>query len=61
MLTPGSLLLTGLVAVLFCGSRRLRDLGSDLGAAVRNFREGLSGSAAVPVENGDKTSTTHHD
>jgi len=37
----GSLLVIfGIVVVLF-GTRRLRDVGNDLGAAVRSFRKGL--------------------
>ena len=40
-LSFGSLLLIlGIVLVLF-GTKRLREVGSDLGAALRSFRKGL--------------------
>jgi sec-independent protein translocase protein TatA len=38
----GSLFLVLLIVVVLFGTRRLRDLGSDLGAAVRGFRKGLT-------------------
>ena len=37
----GSLLILLLIVVVLFGTKRLRDLGSDLGAAVKNFRKGL--------------------
>lgn len=37
----GSLLLIFLIVVVLFGTRRLRDIGSDLGAAVKSFRKGL--------------------
>lgn len=37
----GSLLLVFLIIVVLFGTKRLRDIGSDLGAAVRSFRKGL--------------------
>lgn len=37
----GSLLLIFGIIVLVFGTKRLRDIGGDLGAAVRNFRKGL--------------------
>jgi TatA/E family protein of Tat protein translocase len=39
----GSLLLTLIIAVLVFGTKRLRDVGEDLGVAMRNFRKGLQG------------------
>lgn len=45
MVSPGSLLLTLLVVVLVFGTKRLRNVGEDLGAAVKNFRKGLHGEA----------------
>ncbi len=39
----GSLLLIFLIVLLLFGTRRLRDIGEDLGAAVRHFRRGLDG------------------
>jgi len=37
----GSLLLIFLIIVVLFGTKRLRDIGEDLGQAVRNFRKGL--------------------
>ena len=37
----GSLLLIFLIIVVLFGTKRLRSIGSDLGAAIRSFREGL--------------------
>lgn len=37
----GSLLLIFLIIVVLFGTKRLRELGNDLGAAVRSFRKGL--------------------
>jgi len=37
----GSLLLIFLIVVLLFGTRRLRDIGGDLGAAVKSFRKGM--------------------
>lgn len=37
----GSLLLIFLIIIVLFGTKRLRDIGNDLGAAVRSFRKGL--------------------
>ena len=37
----GSLLLLFLIIIVLFGTKKLRDIGSDLGAAVKNFRKGL--------------------
>jgi len=37
----GSLLLIFLIIALLFGTKRLRELGSDLGAAVKSFRKNL--------------------
>jgi len=39
---PVQLLILLLIVVLVFGTKRLRNLGSDLGSAVRGFRKGLS-------------------
>ncbi len=41
--SPGSLLLIFLIAVLLFGTKRLQTLGEDLGRAFRGFKKGLSG------------------
>lgn len=42
------LLILGIVIVLF-GARRLPELGSGVGKAIRNFKEGLSGKDELDV------------
>ena len=37
----GSLLVLLLIIVVLFGTKRLRDVGNDLGAAIKNFRKGL--------------------
>lgn len=41
------------VVVLIFGTRKLRNVGSDLGSAVRGFKEGLHGDA--PAEGAPRT------
>lgn len=40
---PGSLILILVIIVLLFGTKRLRNLGGDLGTALRGFKKGLSG------------------
>jgi len=42
----GSLLLIFLIVALLFGTKRLRHIGEDLGAAMRSFRKGLSEAEA---------------
>lgn len=41
------LLIVGIVLLIF-GPRKLPELGSGLGKAIRNFKEGLSGKTGLP-------------
>lgn len=47
----GSLLLIFLIVAVLFGTKRLRNIGEDLGQAVRNFRKGLQ----------DPNDKTHND
>lgn len=58
------LLIVLLIVLLLFGTKRLRTLGSDLGSAIRGFREALSGEGegrekpdeeALPPESSKKT------
>jgi len=40
-LSPGHLLLLLLVVVLIFGTKKLRNVGEDLGAAIKSFRKGM--------------------
>lgn len=42
-ISPGSLLLILLIALVLFGTKKLRNMGEDLGHAVRSFRKGLNG------------------
>lgn len=37
----GSLLLIFLIVIFLFGTKRLREIGSDLGVAIKSFRKGL--------------------
>lgn len=40
-MSMGSLLLIFLIVIVLFGTKKLRNMGEDLGQAVRNFRKGL--------------------
>jgi sec-independent protein translocase protein TatA len=40
-MSVGSLLVIFLIIVILFGAKRLREVGSDLGAALRSFRKGM--------------------
>jgi sec-independent protein translocase protein TatA len=40
---PGSLILILVIVVLLFGTKRLRSMGSDLGAALKNFKKSVKG------------------
>ena len=46
--TSELLIILGIVVVLF-GARRLPELGSGMGQAIRNFKSGLSGKDEIDV------------
>ncbi len=45
-ISPGSLLLIFLIALLVFGPKRLESLGEELGKALRGFRQGLDGESS---------------
>lgn len=42
----GSLLLLFLIIIVLFGTKRIREIGNDLGAAVKSFRKGLQEEGA---------------
>jgi len=40
-ISPGSLLLIFLILVLFFGTKKIKNLGEDLGQAFKGFKKGL--------------------
>jgi sec-independent protein translocase protein TatA len=51
----GSLLLIFLIVLLLFGTKKLRNMGEDLGQAVRSFRKGLQETEEQNPPNKDKT------
>jgi sec-independent protein translocase protein TatA len=47
-----------LVVVLIFGTKKLRNIGQDLGGAVKGFKEGMKSQDGEPVPPGADTSTT---
>lgn len=41
--SPGSMILTFLIVLVLFGTKKLRNIGEDLGHAVRGFRKALNG------------------
>jgi sec-independent protein translocase protein TatA len=50
----GSLLLIFFIVILLFGTKRIREIGNDLGAAVRSFRKGMQEEVVVVEEKKDK-------
>ena len=51
MLTPTNLFFTTAVVLLLFGSKKLRNIGEDLGIAFKNFREALQDKPSdIPSE-----------
>jgi sec-independent protein translocase protein TatA len=46
----GSLILIFLIVLLVFGTKRVRDIGSDLGVALRNFKKGLQDPNQTPKD-----------
>lgn len=51
--SPGSLLLIFLIAVVLFGTKRLRHLGKDLGEAFHGFKQAVNGKT-LPASDEDK-------
>lgn len=46
----GSLLLIFLIVALLFGTKRLREIGGDLGAAIKSFKQGMAEADKPAVE-----------
>lgn len=50
----GSLILILIIAILLFGTKRIRNIGEDIGAAIKSFRKGLQGdeqqSETIPIK-----------
>ena len=45
-----------LIVVMVFGTKKLKNIGSDLGGAVKGFKEGMKDGGADPAEKADATS-----
>ena len=46
-----------LIVIVIFGTKKLRNMGSDLGSAVKNFKDGMRSDAAAPPAELEKTTT----
>ena len=46
-----------LVVVLVFGTKKLRNMGTDLGSAVKGFKDGMKADESVPPKPGELTSS----
>ena len=53
-ISMGSLLLIFLIVLVLFGTKKLRSIGEDLGAAVRSFRKGLQDPIEENANDSDK-------
>ena len=54
LFTIQHLLLILLIVVLVFGTKKLRNIGSDLGGAVKSFKEGMAGGGAADAKSEEK-------
>ena len=53
----GSLLLISIIAVLLFGTKRLRTMGEDLGAAIKSFQKGLRDEEPTTAQKNEDSKT----
>ena len=60
---PGSLILILLIVILLFGTKKLRNIGSDLGGALRNFKKAVKEGEEeeTPIEPTQKLETKESD
>lgn len=49
-ITPTALILILVIVILLFGTKKLRNIGSDLGEALRNFRKSVKDGETKPAE-----------
>jgi sec-independent protein translocase protein TatA len=53
-ISVGSLLLIAFIVIILFGTKRLKDVGNDLGAAVRGFKKGLLEESVIEEKKKDE-------
>jgi sec-independent protein translocase protein TatA len=60
-ISPGSLLLILVIVLVIFGTKKLRNLGSDLGGAVKGFRSAMNEAEDTAEQIGDDTKDADFD
>ena len=60
-ISPGSLLLILVIVLVIFGTKRLRNVGSDLGGAVKGFRSAMNEADEAAEQLGDDTKDADFD
>ncbi|MGK7295626.1 MAG: twin-arginine translocase TatA/TatE family subunit [Candidatus Wenzhouxiangella sp. M2_3B_020] len=61
-ISPWQLLIVLLIVLLIFGTKKLRNVGGDLGSAIRDFRKGVSDGDKKDEEKADESSeSAEHD
>jgi len=60
-ISPGSLLLILVIVLVIFGTKKLRNLGTDLGGAVKGFRSAMSEAEETAEQIGDETKDADFD
>ena len=55
-ISPWQLLIVLLIVLLIFGTKKLRNIGGDLGGAMKDFRKGLNDGDSDEAKNSKKTS-----
>ncbi|MCO4812278.1 MAG: twin-arginine translocase TatA/TatE family subunit [Gammaproteobacteria bacterium] len=60
-ISPGSLLLILVIVLVIFGTKKLRNVGSDLGGAVKGFRSAMNEADETAEQLGDETKDADFD
>ena len=60
-ISPGSLLLILVIVLVIFGTKKLRNLGTDLGGAVKGFRSAMNEAAQTTEQIGDNSNDADFD
>ncbi|MFN2333381.1 MAG: twin-arginine translocase TatA/TatE family subunit [Wenzhouxiangellaceae bacterium] len=60
-ISPWQLLIVLLIVLLIFGTKKLRNVGGDLGSAIRDFRKGVSDSEKNSEADGDELNEKEDD
>lgn len=55
---PGSLILIAVIVLLLFGTKKLRNIGGDLGSAIKGFKKAMNDEKGLDSSQAEKTSDT---